>query len=39
LEGEPHSLLDTGTLCVVGYYRDVSAVKVWNGPLVTRHRE
>jgi len=20
-------------LCVLGYYRDVPAVKVWNGPL------
>ena len=29
----PTFLLDTGTLCVLGYYRDVPAVKVWNGPL------
>jgi broad specificity phosphatase PhoE len=29
-----HFLLDTGTLCVLGYYRDVPAVKVWNGPLI-----
>jgi broad specificity phosphatase PhoE len=29
-----HFLLDTGTLCVLGYYRDVPAVRVWNGPLV-----
>jgi broad specificity phosphatase PhoE len=29
-----HFLLDTGTLCILGYYRDVPAVKVWNGPLV-----
>ena len=28
-----HFLLDTGTLCVLGYYRDIPAVKVWNGPL------
>jgi broad specificity phosphatase PhoE len=28
-----HFLLDTGTLCILGYYRDVPAVKVWNGPL------
>ena len=28
-----HFLLDTGTLCVLGYYRDVPAVRVWNGPL------
>src|SRR5262249_27937032 len=26
-------LLDTGTLCVFDYYRDVPAIKVWNGPL------
>lgn len=26
-----HFLLDTGTLCVLGYYRDVPAVRVWNG--------
>lgn len=31
--GGQHFLLDTGTLCVLGYYRDVPAVKVWNGPL------
>ena len=36
--GEPagsgeHYLLDTGTLCVLGYYRDVPAIEVWNGPL------
>jgi probable phosphoglycerate mutase len=29
-----HFLLDTGTLCVLGYYRDIPAVRVWNGPLV-----
>jgi probable phosphoglycerate mutase len=28
-----HLLLDTGTLSVLGYYRDVPALKVWNGPL------
>jgi probable phosphoglycerate mutase len=27
-------LLDTGTLCVLGYYREIPAVKIWNGPLV-----
>ena len=26
-----HFLLGTGTLCVLGYYRDVPAIKVWNG--------
>jgi probable phosphoglycerate mutase len=29
-----HFLLDTGTLSVLGYYRSIPAVKVWNGPLV-----
>ena len=35
-----HFLLDTGTLCVLGYYRDIPAVKVWNGPLdwISGHR-
>jgi broad specificity phosphatase PhoE len=28
-----HFLLDTGTLCVLGYYREIPAMKVWNGPL------
>ena len=27
-------LLDTGTLCVLSYYRDIPAARVWNGPLV-----
>ena len=31
--GGQHFLLDTGTLCILGYYRDVPAVKVWNGAL------
>jgi len=31
-----HFLLDTGTLCVLGYYRDIPAVRVWNGPLPRR---
>jgi len=26
-------LLDTGTLCTLGFYRDERAVKVWNAPL------
>jgi probable phosphoglycerate mutase len=26
-----HFLLGTGTLCVLGYYREVPAIKVWNG--------
>ena len=30
-----HFLLETGTLCVLGYYREIPAVSVWNGPLPT----
>jgi broad specificity phosphatase PhoE len=29
-----HFLLDTGTLCVLGHYRGIPALKVWNGPLL-----
>ena len=29
-----HFLLDTGTLSVLGYYHEIPAVKMWNGPLV-----
>jgi probable phosphoglycerate mutase len=29
-----HLLLDTGTLCELGDYRGVPALKVWNGPFV-----
>ncbi len=29
-----HFLLNTGTLCVLGYYRAIPAVRIWNGPLV-----
>jgi broad specificity phosphatase PhoE len=32
--GGQHFLLDTGTLCLLGYYRDIPAVRIWNGPLV-----
>jgi len=28
-----HFLLDTGTLSVLGQYRGIPAVKIWNGPL------
>jgi probable phosphoglycerate mutase len=28
-----HFLLDSGTLCVLSYYRDIPALRVWNGPL------
>jgi len=26
-----HFLLGTGTLCVLGYYREIPAINVWNG--------
>jgi broad specificity phosphatase PhoE len=32
--GGQHFLLDTGTLCVLGYYRDIPAVRIWNRPLI-----
>ena len=32
-EGGQHFRLSTGTLCVLGYYRDVPAVKVWNAQI------
>jgi len=28
-----HFLLGTGTLCVLGYYREIPAVNMWNAPL------
>ena len=28
-----HFLLDTGTLCVLGHYQEIPAIKVWNGPV------
>jgi probable phosphoglycerate mutase len=28
-----HFLLNNGTLCVLGYYREIPAVRIWNGPL------
>jgi probable phosphoglycerate mutase len=31
--GGENFLLDTGTLCILGYYRDAPAVNVWNGPI------
>jgi probable phosphoglycerate mutase len=30
-----HFLLDTGTLCVLGGYREIPAVRIWNAPLVS----
>ena len=31
--GGQHFLLDTGTLCVLSYYHETPAVKVWNAPI------
>ena len=31
--GGQHFLLNTGTLCVLGYYGEIPAVRIWNGPL------
>jgi len=28
-----HFLLDTGSLCVLGHYRDSPAIRIWNNPL------
>jgi probable phosphoglycerate mutase len=33
-----HFMLDTGTLDVLGYYRDVPALKIWNAPLIEAFR-
>ena len=32
--GGQHFLLDTGTLCVLSYYHETPAVRIWNGPIV-----
>jgi broad specificity phosphatase PhoE len=32
--GGQHFLLGTGTLCVLGYYREIPAVRTWNAPLL-----
>ena len=37
--GGQHFLLGTGTLCVLGYYRDIPAVRVWNRALRPEGRE
>jgi broad specificity phosphatase PhoE len=31
-----HFLLNTGTICVLGYYRKIPAVRIWNGPLINQ---
>jgi probable phosphoglycerate mutase len=32
--GGQHFLLNTGTLCVLGFYYEIPAVRIWNGPLI-----
>jgi probable phosphoglycerate mutase len=32
--GGQRFLLDTGTLCVLGWYRGEAAIRTWNGPLL-----
>jgi broad specificity phosphatase PhoE len=32
--GGQHFLLNTGTLCVLGYYHEIPAVRIWNRPLL-----
>jgi broad specificity phosphatase PhoE len=34
--GGQHFLLNTGTLCVLGYYREIPAIRAWNGLSSTR---
>jgi broad specificity phosphatase PhoE len=34
--GGQHFLLNTGTLCVLGYYHEIPAVRIWNGPLLDK---
>jgi probable phosphoglycerate mutase len=36
--GGQHFLLNTGTLSVLGYYREIPAVRIWNGPLSNQGR-
>jgi broad specificity phosphatase PhoE len=31
--GGQHFMLSTGTLCILGHYRDIPAVKIWNSPI------
>jgi broad specificity phosphatase PhoE len=32
--GGQHFMLGTGTLCVLGYYHGVPAIRIWNGPFI-----
>jgi beta-phosphoglucomutase family hydrolase len=34
-----HFLLNTGRICVLGYYRKIPAVRIWNGPLVNQKQQ
>jgi beta-phosphoglucomutase family hydrolase len=31
-------MLDTGTLCILGYYHGIPAVRIWNGPIQDESR-
>jgi broad specificity phosphatase PhoE len=35
--GGQHFLLNTGTLSILSYYRDVPAVRIWNAPLMKQN--
>jgi probable phosphoglycerate mutase len=35
VQGGQHLLLDTGTVSVLGYYRDIPAIRQWNRPLLS----
>jgi probable phosphoglycerate mutase len=32
--GGQHFMLNTGTVCVLSYYRGIPAMRVWNGPVL-----
>jgi beta-phosphoglucomutase family hydrolase len=34
--GGQHFLLDTGTVCILSYYRGIPALRTWNGPVVDK---
>jgi broad specificity phosphatase PhoE len=34
VDGGKHFVLDTGALCVLGYYREIPVVRTWNAPLL-----
>jgi probable phosphoglycerate mutase len=35
VQGGQHFSLDTGTVSVLGFYRDIPAIRHWNGPLLS----